>query len=92
MADYILSDYIAKALSRAVYDKLEDGTYAGKIPICTGVIAFGNALRVCENELHSTLEDWVLLGLKKSHELPIIEDKDITVKKISAGQWNKLST
>ena len=77
MADYILSDYITKALSLATYDKLEDGTYAGKIPACTGVIVFGNTLRECENELHSTLEDWVLLGLKQSHEFPIIEGIDL---------------
>jgi len=77
VAEYILSDYIDKALSQAVYEKLEDETYAGKIPVCTGVIAFGNTLRECENELHSTLEDWVFVGLKKSHELPIIDDIDL---------------
>jgi hypothetical protein len=32
MAEYILSDYISKALAQAVYEKFEDGTYAGKIP------------------------------------------------------------
>ena len=77
MVDYILSDYITKALSHAVYDKLEDGTFAGKIHVCTGVVAFRNSLRECEDELHSTLEDWVLLGLRKSHGLPIIEGIDL---------------
>ena len=72
MVKYILSDYFDKALAQAVYEKLEDETYAGRIPICTGVIAFGKTLRECEEELHSTLEDWVLVGLKKGHELPII--------------------
>ena len=32
-------------LAHAVYEKLDDGTYAGKIPQCTGVIAFGTTLR-----------------------------------------------
>ncbi len=77
MAEYILSDYIDKALARAVYEKLEDGTYAGNIIGCTGVLAFGKSLRECEEELHSTLEDWVLIGLKKGHELPVIEDIDL---------------
>lgn len=27
---YILSDYVVQALSEAVYDKLDDGTFAGK--------------------------------------------------------------
>lgn len=77
MAEYILSDYISKALSQAVYEKLEDGTYAGKIPECTGVLAFGNSLRECEEDLQSTLEDWVLVGLKKGHRLPVIDGIDL---------------
>ncbi len=32
MVEYILSEHISKALAQAVYEKLEDGTYAGKIP------------------------------------------------------------
>ncbi|MEE8589807.1 MAG: type II toxin-antitoxin system HicB family antitoxin [Spirochaetia bacterium] len=77
MAEYILSDYISKALARAVYEKLGDGTYAGKISECTGVLAFGNSLRECEEELQSTLEDWVLVGLKKGHQLPVIDEIDL---------------
>ena len=77
MAQYILSDYIDRALAQAVYEKLEDGTYAGKITACIGVLAFGKRLRECEEELQSTLEDWVLVGLKKDHELPVIEDIDL---------------
>ena len=73
VAEYILSDYINEALAQAVYEKLDDETYAGKIPICIGVIAFGKTLTECEEELHSTLEDWVLMGLKQDHDLPIIK-------------------
>ncbi|KAB8315530.1 type II toxin-antitoxin system HicB family antitoxin [Tolypothrix campylonemoides VB511288] len=69
---FILSDYVEQATAQAVYDKLEDGTFAARIPACKGVIAFGSTLRECENELRSTLEDWILLGLKLGHSLPII--------------------
>lgn len=69
---YILSDYVGQAMAQAVYDKLEDGTYTGRIPSCKGVIAFRNTLRECEDELHSTLEDWILVGLKLGHPLPVI--------------------
>jgi len=68
----ILSAYIEAAMSQALYDKLEDGTFTGRIPSCKGVIAFGNTLRDCEGELHSTLEDWLLVGLKLGHPLPVI--------------------
>ena len=56
-------------LAHAVYEKLDDGTYAGKIPQCTGVVAFGTTLRECEDELHSTFEDWILLGFKLGQPL-----------------------
>lgn len=74
---YILSDYLERALAQAEYDKLEDGTFFGKIPSCKGVVAFGTTLRECESELQSTLEDWVLVGLKLGHELPLIGDMNL---------------
>ncbi len=60
-ARFVLSEYLERALSQATYDKLEDGTFAGRIPPCLGVIAFGLTLRQCQDELRSTLEDWILL-------------------------------
>lgn len=64
---FILSDYLARASAQAEYDKLEDGTFFGRIPSCKGVVAFGSSLRECEDELRSVLEDWVLVGLKLGH-------------------------
>jgi len=74
---YILSDYVKAALREATYDKLENDTYAGRIPSCPGVVAFGPSLRTCEQELRSTLEDWLLLGLRLGHRLPVIGGIDL---------------
>lgn len=74
---FILSSYMEQATAHAVYDKLEDGTFAGRIPPCKGVVVFGSTLRECEEELRSTLEDWILLGLKLRHPLPIIVGIDL---------------
>lgn len=74
---YVLSGYVEEAMSQAVYDKLEDGTFAGRIPVCIGVMAFGTTLRECEQELRSTLEDWILVGLKLKHPLPIVAGIDL---------------
>ena len=81
-ARYILSEYVEQAMSEAVYDKLEDGTFTGKIPSCKGVIAFGTTLRECEEELRSTLEDWILVGLKFGHPLPVIGSIDLNKEPI----------
>lgn len=77
---YILSEYVAQAMGQAVYEKLEDGTYAGRIPPCPGVLAFGVTLRQCEEELRSTLEDWILVGLKLGHPLPVIAGVDLNTE------------
>ncbi len=69
---FVLSEYVAAALADATYDKLEDGTFAGRVPSCPGVVAFGASLRACEDEVRSTLEDWILVGLRFRHPLPII--------------------
>jgi predicted RNase H-like HicB family nuclease len=74
---YVLTDYLEQALAQAVYDKLEDGTFSGRLPACPGVVAFGTSLSECEHELRSTLEEWILLGLKLGHPLPVIGGIDL---------------
>jgi predicted RNase H-like HicB family nuclease len=74
---FVLSDYVKRALAEASYDKLEDGCFAGRIPPCPGVIAFSDTLRNCEDELRSTLEDWILVGLKLGQSLPVIGGIDL---------------
>jgi predicted RNase H-like HicB family nuclease len=80
---YILTDYVEEALTQAEYDKLEDGSFSGHIPACKGVIAFGNSLRECEAELRSTLEDWVLVGLKLGHKLPVLDSIDLNKEPVN---------
>jgi len=77
---FVLSDYLDSAMALAVFDKLDDESFSGRIPSCTGVIAFGATLRECERELQSTLEEWVLLGLKLRHELPVIDNIDLNME------------
>ena len=72
-----LSAYIETALELARYDKLADGSFAGEIRRLKGVAAFGPSLRECENELRSTLEDWILVGLKLGHKLPVLAGIDL---------------
>lgn len=74
---YILTDYVNQAMTHAVYDKLEDNTIAGRIPNCPGVVAFAPSLSECKAELRSTLEDWILVGLKLGHSLPVIDGIDL---------------
>lgn len=60
----MLTEYVERAMSAALYDKLEDGTYCGKIPECPGTIAFGRTLYRCQSELRSVLEGWLLVKIR----------------------------
>jgi predicted RNase H-like HicB family nuclease len=64
-------------MAQAEYDKLEDSSFAGRIASCPGVLAFGATLKECEDELRSTLEDWILVGLKLGHALPVVGGIDL---------------
>jgi predicted RNase H-like HicB family nuclease len=85
-ARFILTEYVNQAMAHAAYDKLDDGTFAGRIPACKGVVAFGTTLHDCEEELRSTLEDWILVGLKLRH--PLLET--LMGREITANEWNEL--
>ena len=73
-------------MAQAVYDRLEDGTFAAGILPCKGVVAFGTTLQECQQNLRSTLEDWVLLGIKLGHSLPVIGGIDLNREE----DWRRL--
>ena len=77
-------------MSKAVYEILEDGTYAGRIPLCPGVVAFGKTLYECQNELESVLEGWLIVKIRHGDPLPVIGRIDLnkgvpTLKGIAYG-------
>ncbi len=40
-------------------------------------MAFAKTLHECEDELRLVLEDWVLVGLKLGHSLPVLDNIDL---------------
>lgn len=81
---FVLSDYLDGALEQAEYDKLSDGTFSGRIAACPGVVVFAATLSACERELRSTLEDWLLLGLRLGHKLPVVRGIDLNKDRLHA--------
>ncbi|MEA3238293.1 MAG: type II toxin-antitoxin system HicB family antitoxin [Candidatus Bipolaricaulota bacterium] len=73
----MLTEYMQKAMGKAVYDKLEDGTYSGEISDCPGTIIFGQTLQECQRELQSVLEGWLLVKIRHGDDLPVIEGIDL---------------
>ena len=76
----MLTQYIQQALRHAKYELMENGQFFGRIPECQGLWAEAKTLEECREELQSTLEDWLLLGLQMGHSLPVIEGIDLNRK------------
>ena len=73
----MLTQYIQQAMRQAHYELMENGRFFGRIPQCQGLWAESSTLEECRDELQSTLEDWLLLGLQLGHPLPVIEGIDL---------------
>jgi len=68
----MFEEFILKALERAQYSQLEDGTYYGEIPFCPGVWATGKTPEECRRVLRDLLQDWVLVRFRDGDPIPII--------------------
>ena len=75
--------YIERALARATYDKLDDGTFVGEVPGLEGVLANAPTLEECRRQLEEVLEEWVLIRISRGLAVPSIDG--ITVAVTSEG-------
>ena len=73
----MLTEYVERAMSKGMYEKLDDGTYCGKIPECPGTIAFGETLHRCQTELRAVLEGWLLVKIRHGDHLPLVDGLDL---------------
>jgi len=61
----MLFQYIQKALEKAEYKKLEDGSWFAEISDFKGVWANGPNVEFCRKELSEVLEEWLILSWKR---------------------------
>ena len=67
-------------MRQAHYELMENGRFFGSISSCQSCWAEAPTLEECRDELLSTLEDWLLLGLQLRHTLPVIDGIDLNRK------------
>ncbi|WP_414621922.1 type II toxin-antitoxin system HicB family antitoxin [Calothrix sp. CCY 0018] len=80
----MLTEYIYRAMRKASYELLEDGTFYSEIVDCQGVWANASTLEACREELQDALEGWIILGLRLNHTLPVIDDIDLnSIKEVA---------
>jgi len=73
----MLTEYIRIAMKRAAYEIFSDGTFYGEIPGFQSVYANEKTLEVCREQLQEILEEWIILGLRLGHSLPVVNVEDI---------------
>ena len=76
----MFAEYIAAALENAEYEIIDDPEpYYARVPGLQGVWASGKTLEECRRELISTIEEWIVLGLRMGHPIPPIDGHTIFV-------------
>jgi len=79
----MLTEYIAKAMDKAVYELLSDGGWYGEIPPCRGVWATGENKEECTRTLQEVLEGWLVLKLRDNDpDIPVIDGVSLDVKEL----------
>ena len=81
----MLSEYIQKALEKAHYKVLEDGSWFAEIPGFRGVWANAETVEECRHELMEVLEEWLVLKIRDRDPIPEIEGIRIEIRKVAAA-------
>lgn len=80
----MLTEYIKAAMRHAHYELMENGRYWGAIPECPGSWGEGATLEETRAELLSTLESWIIIGLRHGDGFPVIDGLDLNPQSIHA--------
>lgn len=75
----MLTEYIDEALRRACYELIDDPKtpFYAEIPDLPGVWACAATLEGCRRELKDTIEDWIILSVKRELPIPRLGDYEI---------------
>ncbi len=76
----MFTDYVQAAMKQAHYEIMEDGRFYGHVPALQGAWADGDTLEQCRETLREVIEDWLLLGVRLGHEIPVIDGLDLNEK------------
>jgi len=81
----MIIEYCQKALEKAEYKKLEDGTWFAEIPGFRGVWANGRNIEECRKELLTVLEEWLVLKLRDKDPIPAVDGLKVEIKEFAVA-------
>ena len=81
----MIIEYCQKAIERAEYKELDDGSWFAEIPGFQGVWANGESVEQCRNELVTVLEEWLLLKVRDGDLIPDVEGLKVEIRKVAVA-------
>lgn len=81
----MLFEYVQKAVEKARYKRLEDGSWFSEIPGFKGVWAQGKTVEACRKELWDVLEEWIVLKLRDGDALPKVRGTTVKIKEVKVA-------
>jgi predicted RNase H-like HicB family nuclease len=81
----MILEYCEKAIEKAEYKKLEDGTWFAEIPGFQGVWANSNTVEECRKELITVLEEWLVLKLRDQNPIPEIDGLTLEIREMAVA-------
>jgi len=79
----MITRYVARALDRAQYRLLDDGSFAATVRGLRGVIATGATLEAWRSKLTEVIEEWVLVRIAKGLAIPSLDGATVRVRRAS---------
>ena len=77
----MFSEYIGAALRRAKYEPLENGTYMATVEGLRGVLATGETIEKCREDLIEVIEEWITIRLQRGLAIPDLDGHAIGISK-----------
>lgn len=81
----MIQEYIQRAVKKARYKALEDGSWFAEIPDFEGVWANAGSIEECREELIDVLEEWLILKLRDGDPIPSLEGLTIKIQPMQAA-------
>ncbi|HNX40600.1 MAG TPA: type II toxin-antitoxin system HicB family antitoxin [Methanothrix sp.] len=75
----MFSEYVRVALGRARYETLENGSYMATVDGLPGVIATGDNIEKCREDLIEVIEEWIAIRLQRGLAIPDIDGHSIYI-------------
>jgi predicted RNase H-like HicB family nuclease len=81
----MIIEYCQKAIEKAEYKKLEDGTWFAEMPGFKGVWSNGKTVEECRRELLTVLEEWIILKLRDGDSIPEVDGVRVQITELAVA-------